>query len=352
MSTCFSKPLHIASCLAVIGLGYGVTSVASAPAGLAECAAISADDARLRCFDRLAGDVPSAPSADVVAISPDSKTAQSSAPADHAITLMSKHWELDPASKGGVWSFRAHKPSYFLVGRYTDSVNMNPYDEYFDAVGDPSLSLDDVESKFQVSFKLKALEDVFGSSVDLWLGYTQQNHWQVYNDDISSPFRETNYEPEVFATIPTRYEFLGLTGRFINLGFTHQSNGQSYVLSRSWNRVYAQFGFEYGDRFNLLFKPWYRIEEDAEDDDNPDITDYMGDFEVVASYKMGRHTLSALARSGFEFERGYLQLDWSFPLYQNLSGYVQATTGYGESLIDYDHDQNTIGVGFLLTNWM
>ena len=265
---------------------------------------------------------------------------------------MSDRWELDPASKKGVWSFRAHKPNYFLVGRYTDSVNMAPYDAYFDAVNDPSLAIDETESKFQLSFKLKALEDAFGTDADLWLGYTQQNHWQVYNDDISSPFRETNYEPEVFATIPTRYEILGLTGRFINLGFVHQSNGQSYILSRSWNRIYAQFGFEHGDKFNLLFKPWYRLDEDAEDDDNPDITDYMGDFEVVASYKLGRHTLSALARSGFDFERGFLQLDWSFPLYRNLKGYVQATTGYGESLIDYDHKQNTIGAGFLLTDWM
>jgi phospholipase A1 len=265
---------------------------------------------------------------------------------------MSEHWELDPASKKGVWSFRAHKPNYFLVGRYTDSVNMEPYDVFFNAVGDPSLGIDEVEAKFQLSFKVKALEGLFGSDADLWVGYTQQSHWQVYNDGISAPFRESDYEPEVFVTLPTRYDLLGLRGRFVNLGFVHQSNGQSNILSRSWNRVYAQFGFEYGDRFNLLFKPWYRIEEDAADDDNPDITDYVGDFEMVASYKLGQHTLSALARSNFSFERGFLQLDWAFPLYQNLKGYVQATTGYGESLIDYNHSQNTIGMGILLTNWM
>lgn len=326
--------------------------VASIPAGLKACAAIADNAERLRCFDTLSMAAKDMAAADVVAISPTGegeKTAEAGAP---PVTTMSRRWELEPASKRGVWSFRAHKPNYLLFGRYTDDVNMEPYEVFFEAAGDPYLGLDSVESKFQLSFKVKALEGLFGSDTDLWVAYTQQNQWQVYNDDISSPFRETNYEPEIFVSFPTRYDFLGLTGRFVNLGFVHQSNGQSNVLSRSWNRVYAQFGFEAGDRFNLLFKPWYRIEEDADEDDNPDITDYLGDFELVASYRLGEHTLTALGRTGFDFEHGFLQLDWSFPVYQNLKGYVQATTGYGESLIDYNHNQNTIGIGIMLTDWM
>lgn len=338
----------MAACLVLLGLGAGMPAIADLPASLAQCSAIPEDTARLRCFDALAQPArPAAPDA-VVAISP--------GPARHAhppaASVLSERWELEPASKKGVWSFRAHKPSYFLFGRYTDAVNMRPYDEYFDAVGDPSLGIDDTESKFQFSFKLKAAEGLLGSDADLWLAYTQQNHWQVYNGDISAPFRETNYEPEIFVTFPARYELLGLKGRFINLGLVHQSNGQSYLLSRSWNRAYVQFGFERGDDFNLLVKPWVRIKESAEDDDNPDITDYVGDFEVVASYRLGGHTLTALGRTGFDFERGFLQLDWSFPLHQNLKGYLQFTTGYGESLIDYDHRQNTLGVGVMLTDWM
>jgi outer membrane phospholipase A len=146
-------------------------------------------------------------------------------------------------------------------------------------------------------------EDLLGRGIDLWFGYTQQSHWQVFNKGLSAPFRETNYAPEVFLTLPTDYTLFGLRGRFASLGLLHQSNGQSGTLSRSWNRVYAQFGWEYGDRFNLIFQPWYRLKENADDDDNPDIRRHVGDFEAVASYRLGKHTFSLLGRSSFGLER-------------------------------------------------
>lgn len=320
---------------------------------LIACSKVTDDAQRLSCYDRLSKQRSSGPESPVVAISENAgNPADLKAAPDHEISPLSRHWEIDPGAKAGLWTFRAHKPNYFLLGRYTDHVNDDPYDAYFNLAGDPDFSLNNVESKFQFSFKLKAAEDLFARGVDVWLGYTQQSHWQAHSNRISSPFRETNYEPEMFVTVPTDYDFLGLRGRFVNLGFVHQSNGQSHVLSRSWNRVYAQAGFEYGDNFSLLFKPWYRIPEKAADDDNPRIADYIGDFELLASYRHANHRFSALGRSTFDFRRGYLQLDWSYPIYQKLRGYVQFTTGYGESLIDYDHRQSTLGIGVLLTDWM
>jgi phospholipase A1 len=54
-------------------------------------------------------------------------------------------------------------------------------------------------------------------------------------------------------------------------------------LSRSWNRVYANLVFERG-HFYFALKSWLRIQENNEDDDNPDIEDYLGYFEFQGVY--------------------------------------------------------------------
>ena len=151
----------------------------------------------------------------------------------------------------------------------------------------------------------------------------------------------------MFATIPARFEFLGLTGRMVNVGFVHQSNGQSDPRSRSWNRVYAQVGFERGP-FTLLVRPWLRLNEKT-DDDNPDIMDYVGRADALAAWSWGERTVSLLLRNSLRDDwRGYAQLDYSFPVIGNLKGYVQVSTGYGESLIDYNHRQTTVGLGVMV----
>ena len=352
-----SMPGRHAKCCAytamLSGLLVSQLALGAAQSALMACRELRDDQQRLNCYDALARQSDTREMPAMLAASENDEDAprrQTETVPD--ISPLAAHWEIDPESKNGLWTFRAQKPNYFLLGRYTDKVNYQPYDAYLRSVGDPNVGLDHTESKFQLSFKLKTLENLFGRGIDVWFGYTQQSHWQVYNKRISAPFRETNYEPEVFVTIPTDYKLLGLKGRFVNVGFVHQSNGQSNVLSRSWNRIYAQAGFEYGDSFSLLFKPWYRIPEKSGADDNPHITDYMGNFELVAHYKVGNHSFSALGRSTFEFKRGQVQVDWSYPLYQKLRGYLQFTSGHGESLIDYNQHQNTLGIGVMLTDWM
>ena len=137
------------------------------------------------------------------------------------------------------------------------------------------------------------------------------------------------------------------------VGVSHQSNGRAGALSRSWNRLYAAFVFERGD-LALGLKPWWRIPEDAATDDNPDIEDYLGHFELLGVYKHHDHTFTALGRHNLDRDtpRGALQLDWSFPLHGRLRGYLQLFNGYGESLIDYDHNVTSLGLGIQLTDWL
>jgi phospholipase A1 len=266
-------------------------------------------------------------------------------------SALSQRWELDKGTKQGTFLFRPYKPVYFLPVRYGEAPNDQPRSPSRGAA--PHQGLDRIETKFQLSFKVKAAESLFGTPADLWIGYTQQSQWQVYNGAISRPFRETNHEPELMLVIPTRYRVLGLSGRFVNLALVHQSNGRSNPLSRSWNRVYAQFGFERGP-FTLFIRPWYRLPEDPKQDDNSDLEDYVGYGDALGVYRWRRSTLSLLLRDnlGGEANRGTLQVEYSFPIHGRLEGFVQGFWGYGESLIDYNHREAVLGLGVLLIDWM
>ncbi len=330
-------------------------------ASLAEwegCSSIAADVDRLACYDRVSGraqpEAAPAPPVDTRADMLPGRPAVAAQPAAEdpdLLSALSRHWELDDAAKQGAFLFRAHRPNYFLPIKYSTSPNDTPFQ---DTLPQPDLGLDSVETELQLSFKIKGMEGVLGNdNLDLWLGYTITSFWQAYNDTISSPFRETNYEPEVMLVARTDYEIAGFRGRFINLGMAHQSNGRGEELSRSWNRIYVQFGFE-RDNLALLIRPWYRIPERDEDDDNPDIEDYLGHGDFQAVYRDGRNTYSLLLRNNLKTSenRGAVKLNWSFPLYGRLKGYVQYFNGYGESLIDYNHKQQSLGLGVSLTEGM
>ncbi len=165
------------------------------------------------------------------------------------------------------FSIIPHKRNYLLPVTYNTHVNSEPFEADDD-------DMDRFEVKFQFSFKVPVWQNIIGNA-DLWAAYTNLSFWQAYNEPFSSPFRETNHEPELFLTIENDTKILGLTNSLILIGLNHQSNGQGGTLSRSWNRLYLQFILDRGN-FVMSFTPWYRFEEDREDDDNPDIDKYLG----------------------------------------------------------------------------
>jgi phospholipase A1 len=265
--------------------------------------------------------------------------------------VLSERMRQDKENVLRPFTLMAHKPNYMLIAAYNSrGYDAEFYQEQFD---DPTIEFDDTEAQFQISIKAPLAIDLFGV-MDVYGAYTNRSFWQVYNSN-SAPFRETNHEPEIWAEFTPGWEFLGFTNTKNALGLVHQSNGRGGTLSRSWNRAYANFIVE-RDNLALSFKPWYRFEEDADDDDNPDITDYLGHYELRAAYKWNKHVFSAMSRNNLEsgFSKGAVELGWSFPLgnYPYLKGYMQFFNGYGESLIDYNKYVNRIGIGIALTDWL
>ncbi|BCV37763.1 phospholipase [Shewanella chilikensis] len=247
-----------------------------------------------------------------------------------------------------------HKVNYILPVTYNPSPNMAPFESKTISEDE---TLDKYEAKFQISFKFPLMYNVFGDNGHLFFAYTNQSWWQVYNKDISSPFRETNHEPELFMLFNNDWKIAGFTNSFWGFGAVHQSNGKSGDLSRSWNRIYGTMVFDKGP-IALAAKVWWRIPESEKDyegdprgDDNPDITDYLGHFELTGVYGIDDHRFSLMLRNNLQSSnRGAVEFTWSYPILGNLRLYAQYFNGYGESLIDYNDHNQRIGIGVAIND--
>ncbi len=270
---------------------------------------------------------------------------------------LSERWQINDSltKQKGLFRIQTYKPVYILFANNTNDINKQPTSDNPDNVVPIPLPLDDTELKFQISFKTMALRNIFGNRIggDIWIGYSQTSRWQIYNVDQSRPFRETNYEPEIMLLVPTPYKIFGLNGVFAGIGFNHQSNGRSNPLSRSWNRIIMQFGWEIKD-LSIVLRPWWRLQEEPVEDNNPGIENYIGRGDLMVAYEKGRHDISMVARHSMRFgddNRGSIQMDYAFRIYDYLKLHLQVFNGYGESMIDYNHKQTTVGIGVSLVEW-
>ncbi|MCR4302791.1 MAG: phospholipase A [Gallionella sp.] len=321
------------------------------------------DDAgRLKCFDQLAAPIP-APQENIV---PDEDAEASAAPAavptrGAGRSYLTRAWNLDdlpnpdPSKLGRIQPYR----QTYLLAKRSSKPNRQPSSP---AIGHSTLApndVDTVETKFQLSFKADIGNqhniDFLGiTSLRFWGAYTQQSHWQVINFRNSSAFRETIYEPELIATLGTGYAS-GL--KLINFGWLHQSNGRLLPESRSWNRVYLLGGWEWNNTTSILVRGWRRLAEKPLEDDNPDIGDYLGRGDLVIRWEPGdkSQSVAMLLRNNLSstHNRGYVQIDWATPVKLGDAArvHIQMTSGYGESLIDYNHRQNSISLGLSFREW-
>jgi len=266
---------------------------------------------------------------------------------------LSLSYDLDKNSERGTWTVRPYRPTYLLPLFYTFDPNLNPSTPSQETDPFDSNDIRETELKFQLSLKTKVAEDLFDTSADLWFGYTQESHWQVYNEDNSRPFRATDYQPEIFLTQPVTADLpFGGRLRMLGAGAVHHSNGQDDPLSRSWNRAYLMAGAEWG-RLSVIPRLWARVNnESSSDDDNPDIEDYMGYGDIKFLYDLpADQSISGTLRYNPGTNKGAAQIDYIYPISENVNGMVQLFQGYGESIIDYNHENTSIGFGIVLNDW-
>lgn len=233
----------------------------------------------------------------------------------------------------------AHRPNYVAPFTY----NNHPNDASFKLIN-PDQPIDSEEIQFQISFKFPIAQRLAGGPNDLFVAFTSRAWWQAYNSNISRPFRETDYEPELFLRHYGGPTLGPLKVSGWDLGVVHQSNGQSDPLSRSWNRFQANLAIDTGS-VAAIIRSWFRFPESAQTDNNPQLHRYLGYGDIRFIHGRNERVLTAMFRPGTS--KGAVELTWSMPLWQQLRLYVIYFNGYGESLLDYDFrsDRLSIGVG-------
>ena len=211
---------------------------------------------------------------------------------DRQYSTLSRFWELENGSDCGTFSFRGYRPlnvsiivrhaaarRAHLARRRATPARAIDYQAQRDA--HRPVGADQARPGPASRRTTRCSKD------SLWFGYSQQSNWQIFNGDLSRPFRTTDHEPELMYVYPTDIHLPGgWRWRYAGLGLVHQSNGQSLPYSRSWNRAYLMGGVELDDRFIVTARVWKRIKESAADDDNPDIADFIGRAEVSGRWNL------------------------------------------------------------------
>ncbi|MCG8394562.1 MAG: phospholipase A [Pseudomonadales bacterium] len=256
---------------------------------------------------------------------------------------------LENTTQGNPFVITPHRRNYLMPYSYWSNRKWN----------DPSKDdkdLQPTEVKFQLSLKAPIKENIV-DDITLWMAFTGTFYWQAYNSELSAPFREANYEPELFITKPVNWQLGPVDSELVALGVVHESNGQDVPVSRSWNRIFMTYVGKTGDYYWSI-KPWYRIPEEEKDDpldtqgdDNPDIEKYLGHFELEVARPFGNHVVELMLRNNLRSDnKGAARINYSFPLSKRFKGIIQGFTGYGDSLINYDDYENRFSIGILLTD--
>lgn len=233
-----------------------------------------------------------------------------------------------------------NRPNYILPYYYTAS----PFQAVYE--GDTPLNqrINQNEFKFQLSLQVPVWQSVMNTPLDINIAYTQLSYWQVYT--TSAWFRETDYEPELI------FNYTIDSNNQVGLSLNHQSNGRGGTEERAWNRVIGIYTYGHSN-WMLQARAWFLVfKANSSDLYNPNITDYLGHGDLTASYRINKLIISLTGGNFEQFYRSHFQGSLSYPITNKIRFYGQAYSGYGQSLIEYDHRTNAFGVGISFNDWL
>jgi phospholipase A1 len=277
---------------------------------------------------------------------------------DRRYSSLSRFWELEEGSSCGTFRLRGYKP----LGITLSMADGRPETPSSPSPGRTATTQRDYqpgEMRINLSLRTKLAQNLLTQGLpdrkdSLWFSYSQQSSWQVFNADISRPFRNTDHEPELTYVYPTDISLPGgWRWRYAGAGFLHQSNGQSLPLSRSWNRAYLMGGVELGEQWRFTARAWHRVRESVSDDDNPDIIHYIGRAELSAWWTPNdKNGYGITWRS---LPRGSVRLEWLYALGElnqsSLRLHTQLFYGYGDTLLDYNRRRTVLSIGLSLVDF-
>ncbi|RZA24235.1 MAG: hypothetical protein EOP10_10495 [Proteobacteria bacterium] len=243
----------------------------------------------------------------------------------------------------------AHHRTFLIPYSYVTNPTESFYEPYKQLTGNQHDYYQKNETEFQFSVFLPAYRKIMDSNWDLNVAYTHHSWWQLYNAHWSKPFRETNYNPEIFfRRLSTNNEnILGIDIFSFDIGFMHESNGEIQIASRSWDRIFARTYFV-KDSYAATISLWAKKRVIVQDDENPKILDYKGFGLFELSKAFDKFTVET--QINIAVKPGY-EVSASYPLNDAFRWFVKVNKGYGQSLIEYDRNTTRFGAGISLENY-
>lgn len=363
----FKKQLLIflTACLSLIG-GEVVANEQQLTSQLAVCQQTAEATKRLACFDALAKQaLPDEVASDIGV--PENAKAESAqmknvagvpvepvASVSRKQSYLTKKWHLNKkgdSSSLTLGPLETHRQNYLVT---SISSNTNDVTQTPSQAASNNRELQNKDVHFQISLKTQLWEEVplmqsipWVESSRVWAAYTQRSYWQMFDGGASRPFRETNFAPELILSLGLKDNRPSWMPRMLNIAAIHESNGRENPLSRSWNRIYLEGGWELGDAYTVIARPWWKIPE-GQHSDNPDISRYLGYGDLTLRWDPldSNHSASVLLRNNLRSDnKGYIKLNYFYQISDHIKWYMMLSSGYGESLLDYNQSQSLLGFG-------